>query len=186
MTLAAKYEETMSSEYPFIGRLIKVRVDEVRLPNGRLTRREVVEHRGAVAIVALEGGNVLLERQYRHTAGKVLWEIPAGTLEVDEIPRDCAIRELREETGYAAQRMEEMTHFYVAIGYSSEIIRIFIATGLSKEKATPEEDESIETVMVPLAEALEMVMKNEIEDAKSMIGILLANDFGKIKTAEPL
>lgn len=180
--MADGYEETISSEYPFSGRLVKVRVDEVRLPSGRVTRREVVVHRGAVAIVAIEGGKVLMEKQYRHTAGKVLWEIPAGTMEEGEMPGECAMRELKEETGYTAKNMDEVTHFYVAVGYSTEIIRVFIATGLNKDKATPEEDESIETVMVPMTDALDMVRRNEIEDAKSMIGILLASDWaGKSK-----
>src|SRR5512137_66467 len=110
-------EQGISAERSFAGRLLKVRVDEVLLPNGRRSRREVVEHRGAVAVVAMIGNNVLLERQYRHTAGKVMWEIPAGTLEKGESPVQAMARELEEETGYTAERIEELTHFYVAAGY---------------------------------------------------------------------
>ncbi|MBM5805471.1 MAG: NUDIX hydrolase [Candidatus Verstraetearchaeota archaeon] len=164
-------ERTISSHYPFSGRLIKVRVDEVVLPSGRRTTRELVEHRGAVAIVAVEDGKVLLERQYRHTAGRAMLEIPAGTLDAGEDPLRCAHRELREETGYTADKMEEVIHFYNAVGYSTEVIRIFLATGLKRAKARPEEDESIETHMIPFEKALKMVGTNEIEDAKTIIGL---------------
>lgn len=169
-------ETTISSEHPFSGKLIKVRVDEVLLPGGKKTRREVVVHRGAAAIVAIENGQVLLERQYRHTAGRVIWEIPAGTMEEGEDPRDCALRELEEETGYTAADVEELIHFFAAVGYSTEIIYVFIARGLKKRKASPDEDESIEPVMLPLDEAITMIGRNEIEDGKSIIGLLLAHN----------
>jgi len=163
----------VNSVYAFEGKLLKVRVDDVVLPGGKRTKREVVLHPGAVAIVAIDGGKVLLERQYRHAAGKVMWEIPAGTIEKGESQKQCALRELREETGFSAKSIEEILHFYVAVGYSTEVITLFVATGLEKNKASPEEDESIETMMVPLESALEMVERNEIEDAKTMIGLLL-------------
>jgi len=167
-----QFEKTLSSSRPFSGRLIKLRIDEVLLPNGRKTTREIVEHGGAVAVLALRGNSILMEKQYRHTAGKVLWEIPAGTIEKGEEPKDCAIRELREETGYEAKKMEEIIHFYVAVGYSTEIIRIFLATGLKWHGATLEEDEQIETKFLPIVDALQMVKCNEIEDAKTIIGLL--------------
>jgi ADP-ribose pyrophosphatase len=173
--LPKPYEETLKSNYAFEGRLLKVKVDDVRLPNGKLTKRETVVHPGAVAIVAIDDGKVLLERQFRHAAGKVIWEIPAGTLEKGETPSKCASRELKEETGYAAISLEEVSHFYVAVGYSTEVITVFVARGLTKDKASPEEDESIEAVMVPLKDALDMVRRNEIEDAKSIIGLLLVS-----------
>jgi len=170
------FERVVSSEYSFIGRLIKVRVDEVILPNGGRVRREMAIHRGAVALVAVEGGKVLLERQYRHAARKVLWEIPAGTLEEGENPEECARRELREETGYVAESMEELSRFYTAPGYSTEVIHLFLATRLRREKASLEEDESIEIRLLPLREALDMVRSNEVEDAKTIIGLLLAEN----------
>ena len=171
-----EYERTISSHYPFSGKLLKVRVDDVVLHSGRRTTREFVEHRGAVAIVAVEGGKVLLERQYRHTAGRVMWEIPAGTLDAGEGPLRCAHRELKEETGYTADKMEEIVHFYNAVGYSTEVIRIFLATGLKRAKAKPEEDESIEVRMIPFDKAVAMVGTNEIEDAKTIIGLLAVRD----------
>lgn len=169
-------EQVISSERLFSGRLLKVRVDEVLLPNGRRSKREVVEHRGAVAVVAMVGNNVLLERQYRHTAGKVMWEIPAGTLEKGESPIQAVARELEEETGYAAERIEELTHFYVAVGYSTEVIRVYLAIGLEKRSAHPDEDELIDAVLVPMSDALRMISSNEIEDAKTIIGLLMAKE----------
>jgi ADP-ribose pyrophosphatase len=169
-------EQVISSERPFSGRLLKVRVDEVLLPNGRRSKREIVEHRGAVAVVAMVGNSILLERQYRHTAGKVMWEIPAGTLEEGESPVQAAARELEEETGYTAERVEELTHFYVAVGYSTEVIRVYLAIDLEKRSAHQDEDELIDTVLVPMGDALRMVSSNEIEDAKTIIGLLIAKE----------
>ncbi|MGC8935942.1 MAG: NUDIX domain-containing protein [Candidatus Methanomethylicaceae archaeon] len=169
-------EKVLRSELAFSGRLIKVRVDEVVLPGGRLAKREIVVHRGAVAIVGLEGDRILMEWQYRHAAGKSMWEIPAGTVEEGEDPLECARRELLEETGYTAETMEEMIHFYVAVGYSTEVIRVFLATGLKKTRATPEEDENIKVEMVPFSEVLRMIRDNEIEDAKTIIGVLMLKD----------
>jgi ADP-ribose pyrophosphatase len=172
--MSEDFERVISSRYPFSGKLIKVRVDQVVLPSGRKTEREIVVHRGAVAIVGMDKGKVLMERQYRHTAGKVLWEIPAGTIEEGEDPQECAKRELREETEYVARRMEELIHFYVAPGYSTEVIYVYLASRLKREKASLEEDESIETRLIPIEEALDMIRTNEIEDAKTIIGLLLA------------
>jgi ADP-ribose pyrophosphatase len=173
---ASDREQIVSSERAFTGKLLKVRVDEVLLPSGRHSKREVVEHRGAVAIVAMVGKSVLLERQYRHAAGKVMWEIPAGTLEDGENPVATAARELEEETGFRPGKLEELAHFYVAVGYSTEVINLYIATDLEKRTSHQEEDESIETVIMPLEEALKMVSSNEIEDAKTIIGLLMAKD----------
>jgi ADP-ribose pyrophosphatase len=175
MTIIGK-EKVVSSERPFSGRLLNVRVDEVLLSNGRRSRREVVEHRGAVAIVALLGSNVLLERQYRNTSGRVMWEIPAGTLKEGESPNLAAMRELEEETGYSAGSLEELTHFYVAVGYSTEVIWVYLATNLEKKSARQDEDESIETMIVPIKDALNMVSSNEIEDAKTIIGLLIVKE----------
>jgi len=166
-------ERVIRSELAFSGKLIKVRVDEVLLPGGRVAKREIVVHRGAVAVVGIDGDMVLMERQYRHAAGKPMWEIPAGTLEEGEDPLECARRELLEETGYTAESMEEVMHFYVAVGYSTEVIHLFFATGLKKAKPSPEEDETIRAEMVPLDQVLKMVRSNEIEDAKTIIGVLM-------------
>lgn len=170
-------EETVSSSRIFSGRAISVQVEEVRLPSGKLARRETVVHPGAVAIVAVEGGKILLERQYRHTAKRVIWEIPAGTIEKGEAPEDCARRELKEETGYAADKMEQVFSFYVAPGYSTEVIHLFLAHGLKRSSKMLDDDEEIDSVFVPLPKAVEMVKDNEIEDAKTAIGILFFERF---------
>lgn len=173
MTTCGK-ERLVSSERPFTGKLLKIRVDEVLLPNGKHSKREIVEHRGAVAIVAMVGGRVVLERQYRHAAGKVMLEIPAGGLEEGETPDAAAVRELEEETGFVAGKMEKLAHFYVAVGYSTEIIWLYFATDLKKKRARQEEDEFIETITLPFEEAMKMVSSNRIEDAKTIIGLLMA------------
>ncbi|MDI9609291.1 MAG: NUDIX hydrolase [Candidatus Verstraetearchaeota archaeon] len=175
-------EDAVSSSHIFSGRIISLQVDEVRLPSGRLTHRETVIHPGAVAVVALEGDKILLERQYRHTAKRVIWEIPAGTIEKGEAPEDCARRELTEETGYSADKMEQVFSFYVAPGYSTEIIHLFLARGLKKSSKRLDDDEEIDSMFVPLSKAVEMVRDNEIEDAKTAIGILFLDRFmGKAK-----
>ncbi|MDD1764533.1 MAG: NUDIX hydrolase [Candidatus Methanomethyliaceae archaeon] len=167
-------ERIISSRSPFSGKLIKIRIDQVVLPSGRKAEREIVIHRGAVAIVGIKDREVLMERQYRHTAGKILWEIPAGTLEEGEDPKACAKRELMEETGYIAGKMKKLAHFYVAPGYSTEVIYVYLASELKKDRASPEEDESIETRFIPIEEAYDMIKTNKIEDAKTMLGLLLA------------
>jgi 8-oxo-dGTP pyrophosphatase MutT (NUDIX family) len=169
-------EQVVSSEKPFSGTLLKVRVDEVLLPSGRRSKREIVEHRGAVAMVALMGGSIILVRQYRHASGKTMLEIPAGTLEEGESPVAAAARELEEETGFLPGKLEKLAHFYVAVGYSTEVIHLYLATDLEKRSASQEEDEAIETILMPLEEAVKMVSSNEIEDAKTIIGLLMAKN----------
>ena len=166
-------EVTLSSERIYEGRVIHLRVDTVRLPDGGLTRREIIEHRGAVALVAVdENDNVLLVRQFRKAAEQDLLEIPAGTLEPGENPLDCAQRELQEETGYRADWIDPLTGFYPCPGYSTEFIHVYVATGLHPSAAEHDDDEDIEVVRTPLNKALEMFGSGEICDAKSIVGLL--------------
>jgi ADP-ribose pyrophosphatase len=166
-------EETISTRRVYEGRVVSLRVDRVRLPDGRVTDREIVEHGGAVGVVALDDdGNVLLVRQFRSALGKHLLEIPAGTLEVDEDVRACAFRELHEETGYSAQQMEPLYAFYSSPGFSNERIWLFLATCLTPGTQDVESDELIEVVKVPLQRALEMVAAGEICDGKSILGLV--------------
>ncbi len=168
-------EETIESVEAFSGRLVKLRVDTVRLPNGRKTTREVVVHRGAVAIVPmLDGDRIVMVRQFRQAAGGVLMEIPAGTLEQGENPLECAQRELQEEIGYAASDMTLMFRSFLAPGYSSEMLHTFLAQGLSKASAEQDADEFIEVVEVPLHHAVELIRQGDIKDAKTICGILMA------------
>jgi ADP-ribose pyrophosphatase len=166
-------EELVSSSNLFGGRIFNLRRDVVKLPNGRLIDREVVEHPGAVAIVPIIGDRIILVRQFRHAVGKVLCEIPAGTLKRGESPDVCAARELEEETGYVAGSLRKLFHCCLAPGYSSEVIHVYLATGLKPTKPNTDSDEFIEVLMATREEALRMVMSNEIEDAKTISGILM-------------
>ena len=167
-------EETLSSRRIFQGRVVGLRVDQVRLPSGRLTQREVVEHRGAVALVALDGeGNVLFVRHFRKAIERELLELPAGTLEHGEEPEACARRELREETGYRAGRMEHLVSFYSSPGFLTERLEVFLARELVWDPLPAREEEIIELRKLPLGQALALIAQGHICDAKSIIGILL-------------
>jgi ADP-ribose pyrophosphatase len=166
-------EDLVSSRRVYNGRVVSLRVDQVRLPSGRVTEREIVEHGGAVGIVAVDDdGQVLLVRQFRSALGTMLLEIPAGTLDPNEDVRACAFRELQEETGYAAREMRELYAFYSSPGFSNERISLFLATGLSEGAQRPETDEIIEVVKMPLDRVLEMVAAGEICDGKSILGLI--------------
>jgi ADP-ribose pyrophosphatase len=169
-------EETISTRRVYQGKVVSLRVDRVRLPNGRVTDREIVEHGGAVGVVALDNdGNVLLVRQFRSALGMHLLEIPAGTLGADEDVRACAFRELHEETGYLAQEMQPLYAFYSSPGFSNERIWLFLASGLSRGSQDVESDELIEVVKVSLGRALEMVAAGDICDGKSILGLVAAS-----------
>lgn len=166
-------EKLISSEIITKGKAFTFRVDEVEFANDRRTRRYIVEHPGAVAIIPiLPDGQIVLVKQYRHATGKMLLEIPAGTIEMGEAPEECARRELIEETSYEAESLEELTRFYTAPGYSSEIIHVFVARGLRRVKGEMEEDESIKAEIYKLDDVLKMVCDNSIEDGKTICGIL--------------
>ncbi len=166
-------EPTISSHPIYKGRIVSLRVDEVRLANGQIRQREIVEHGGAVAIVAVDDQDrVLLVRQFRKPVERFLLEIPAGTLEDGEEPDACARRELIEETGHTAERVERLVGFYSAPGFCTEYLHVYLATGLREGAASPEEDESIELVREPVSRALELIESGQIQDAKSQVGLL--------------
>ena len=154
------------------GQLFTLRKDTVRLPDGRLTDRDVIGHSGAVAIIPVLDDKIVLIRQFRQAAGKILCELPAGTLKKGEAPDKCAARELREETGYLAGNLKRLFHCYLAPGYSTEIIYVYLATNLEQVEREADSDEFIEVLTVTHGEALRMVLSNEIEDAKTICGIL--------------
>jgi ribA/ribD-fused uncharacterized protein len=169
-------ETIIGSERIFEGRIVHLRVDTVRLPDGKESKREIVEHRGAVCIVPVrEDGMVLLVRQFRLAAGKALLEIPAGTLEVGEEPLDCAARELEEETGYRAAELRPLFSMYLAPGYSTELIHAFLATDLTPTQAHTDADEHVELVPVPLSEIEKRVLAGEFQDAKTVASLLAAS-----------
>jgi len=167
-----KLEQIIMSKRIYDGRNLNLRVDEVKLENGGAGLREVVEHRGAAAIVPiLEDGNVILVRQYRYPIGSDLLEIPAGTLQANEDPKVCALRELEEETGYRSEEIARIAECFVAPGYSTERIQIYLAKQLRKTKTNMDEDENISLVVVKFSEALEKIRSGEIRDAKSIVGL---------------
>lgn len=166
-------EKTIASEDVFQGRVIKVRVDTVLLPDGNTARREVVEHPGAVVILALnEGDEIIMVRQYRHATGEVLLELPAGKRDPGESPLVCAKRELEEETGYSAQEWQVLFSFYTSPGFCNELLHFVVARGLVKGDSHPDGEEFLEVLQVPVEEARRMVAAGEIKDAKTILGIL--------------
>ena len=169
-------DEIVESEKVFQGSVVSLYVDTVRLGNGSQAVREKVTHPGAVAVVAEnEDGLILLIRQYRHAAGEVLWEIPAGKLEPDEEPIECARRELAEETGYVPDRIQKVSSFYTAPGFASEVIHLFFAEGLSESTAHQDDDESIVLSKIPFETCIEMIQNGQIRDGKTIIGLLMYN-----------
>ena len=171
---APRGEETLSSRRLYEGAVVKLRVDRVRMPTGHEAVREVVEHSGAVTVVAVDGeGRVLLVRQHRHPTGRTLLELPAGTLDRDEGPAACAARELEEETGFRAGRLRRLGGFFIAPGYCTEYIQAYLATDLEPGSAGGDEDEDIQLLTLPLAEVLRLVEAGELEDAKSLAALLL-------------
>ena len=166
-------EKILRSKYVYRGHVINLRLDQVRLPTRQIVVREIVEHRGAVAIVALDSRKrVLLVRQYRSGAGRELLEIPAGTLEKGEKPARCAVRELKEETGYHAAEWQALGHFYSSPGVCTEKMYLFVARRLTRGTAAPDEDELLRVERVPFAQALAQIERGEITDAKTIVGLL--------------
>lgn len=166
-------EKITATRKIFKGHIVTLDVHEVRLPDGKTGRRELVDHPGAVAIIALDDQQqVLLVRQYRIGAAAVLYEIPAGTLEPGEDPLVCATRELQEETGYKPGHLEPLGSFYTAPGYTTERIAVYLATRLTESVLPADHDEFIEVHPTPFARALEMIENGEIIDGKTLIGLL--------------
>jgi ADP-ribose pyrophosphatase len=169
-------DETLSSRRGFDGKLVHVRVDEVRLPTGRVTTRETVEHPGSVAIVGVTTeGQVLLLRQSHHAIGRTLLGIPAGTLEPGETPEACARRELQEETGYRAGTLEKLVSYYTSPGYTNEQMTIYLARHCVPAGGTIDPDELIRLVPTPLAEIPRLVTPgpDQVEESKTLVGLLL-------------
>lgn len=166
-------EEIIRSEYLYRGHILKLRLDQCRLDNNKIAQREIVEHHGAVAIVALDNANnALMVRQFRSGAGRELLEIPAGTLEEGEDPMICATRELKEETGYHALQWEPLGFFYTTPGFCTEKIHLYIARQLTPGTAQPDADELVQTELVPWDQLIEQIHRGEILDGKTIIGLL--------------
>jgi ADP-ribose pyrophosphatase len=166
------HEQVISSNVVYKGRAVRLRLDRVRLPTGRETSREIIEHPGSVGILPLLAGNrVLLIREYRHAVGKTIWEIPAGTMEPGETPRECALRELEEETGYRTRSLTPFFDCYPAPGYSMELMHVFLARGLTSAEQKTEEDEIISVKPVTSEKAFRMIKSGQIWDAKTICAL---------------
>lgn len=167
--------ELLRSEILLKGRAFLIRRDHLKTPNGLETKLDIIEHGGSVVIVPVdEKGNLIFVRQYRHAAGTDLLELPAGTLEKDEDPAVCAAREIREETGFAADKIEKIGNFYLAPGYSTEFMHVYLAQGLRHDPLEADADEFLSVESIPLAKAIQMAEGGEIPDSKSLAALLLA------------
>lgn len=169
-------EKTVSSEKVFEGRIIKVKVDRVEMPDGSVATRELVEHPGGVGIVAItDKDEIILVEQYRKPLDKAIYEIPAGKLDPGEHHRTCGIRELEEETGLSAKVFDYMGFIYPSPGFTDEITHVYLAKELTQGETHPDDDEFLDVKKVPFDTALKMVMDGKINDAKSVFGILKYN-----------
>jgi ADP-ribose pyrophosphatase len=170
--------ELLKSETVLKGRVFEIRRDYVRTPDGRETKFDIVVHGGSVVLIPVDAdGNLLFVRQYRHAASRDLLELPAGTLDDGEDPAVCAARELREETGFAAGRLEEIGRFYLAPGYSTELMSVFVARDLRHDPLDADADEFLSVERVPLARALQMAEQGEVPDSKSLAALFLARPY---------
>ncbi len=170
--------EVISSKLSYDGPLFRVFTDQIR-ENGRELRREVIRHSGSVVILALDDSKnkrdplVVMERQYRHAAGKYLLEVPAGKLEEDENALAGAKRELLEETGFRARKWRKMVRYFASPGFLGEWMQVFVAESLTAGDAKPEYDEQIDVRMIPLSELLRMIEQGKIQDGKTLISVML-------------
>ncbi len=170
-------ETFISRERVYDGLLLTVNRDRVGLPDGSESVREWIEHPGAAAVVPLfDDGSTVLVRQFRYATGRSFLEVPAGKIDAGETPAEVAIRELEEETGWRAADVEPLGAMYPCIGYSDEVIHLFIARGLERGDATHHAGEEIEVVRMPFAEAVRLARAGEIEDGKSAVALLRAAD----------
>ncbi len=167
-------EKILTTERIYSGRVVNLEVSEVELPDGKHQKREIIRHVGASAVVALDDDNrLLLVRQYRVAADKVMLEIPAGLLNPAEDPMAAAVREFQEETGYKPTNIQPLGGFHTAPGYTTEYIHLYFATGLVESRLTGDEDEFIEVERLTFDEAMSLINTGEITDAKTIIALLL-------------
>ena len=173
----------VASRREYTGRVINLDIDQVRFPNGKVGELEMIRHSGASAVLPFLGDpsgddpTILLIRQYRYAADGFIYEIPAGRLEPGEPPEQCAVRELREETGCTAAKMEHLYTMYTTPGFTDERIYLFVATGLERGESALEQDEFVETVPTTMSAALGLIKDGTINDAKTALSILYVAGF---------
>lgn len=168
-------EKSLASTVVFDGNLLTVYCDTVELPNGKHAGREFIRHPGAVAVVPItQDGHVVLVRQYRYPVGTAILEVPAGKLDKGEHPDDCVRRELEEETGYVAKRIRKLSSIYTTPGFTDEVIHLYLADDLTLAKQRPDEDEFLDVEVYSKEQIKVMIEDGTINDAKSMLALLLA------------
>ncbi|MBV6397256.1 MAG: ADP-ribose pyrophosphatase [Anaerolineales bacterium] len=166
--------QLLRSETLLQGRAFAIRRDWMKTPDGRETKFDIIEHGGSVVIAPLDSdGNLLFVRQYRHATGRELLELPAGTLNEGEHPDVCAAREMREETGFAAGTLERLGEFFLAPGYSTEFMVVYLATDLTHDPLEADADEFLSVERVSIGRALDMARRGEMPDAKSLAALFL-------------
>ena len=170
------FEKKINSRQVFDGVVVKLYVDDIELPNGKKSVREIIRHPGAVCVIPVtDEGEVIMVRQFRYAFNKVLLEVPAGKLEPNEDPLDAALRELEDESGVMAKYVEHIGEIYTTVALIDEKIHVYLATGLTFKNAHPDEDEFLEVEKIPLKTLVDMVMNGEIKDSKTQIAILKAD-----------
>ena len=170
--------ELLRSETLLQGRVFRIRRDTLKTPDGRETKFEIIEHGGSVVIIPVdEHGNMYFVRQYRHAAGMDLLELPAGTRDGDEPYEECAAREIREETGMEAGKLQKVGEFFLAPGYSSEFMEVYLATDLKHNPLEADDDEFLSVEKYPVRQAVEMAERGEMPDAKSLAALLMAKPY---------
>ena len=173
-------EKTLSSRLIYEGRAVKLRIDTVKVPSGRETTREIVEHSDCVAIIAIDAdNNILLVKQFRQAVGKELLEIPAGGIEPGEDPVATVRRELREETGYLPRKVKRLGDFYSSPGYCTEYLHLYLATDLISSPLTAEDTEDISLIRVPTAQITILITSGSICDTKSIAGLFAFLEYQK-------
>ena len=166
-------EKTLESERIYEGKILNLRKDTVTVENGT-SMREIVEHNGGAVIVPVtDDRKVIMVKQYRKPARRVMLEVPAGKIDPGEDHYTTAVRELREETGYTAENVRFLTMMYPSVGYSEEKLYIYMVTGLTPGETDPDENEAIDVVEIPLDEIHKMIMEGKIEDAKTIAGVMM-------------
>lgn len=174
-------ERIIKSEKVYSGKILSVKLSTVELPDQKYSKREIVLHDNAVAVVAIHDDKILLVKQYRISVDKIIYEVPAGMIEHDENPKDAALRELEEETGYRAKNIEYLTEFYSTPGFCTEKLSIFYAKDLEFVGQNLDEGENLEVVEMPLEEAMSMIESGEIMDGKTISSILFYDKFSRGK-----
>ena len=169
-------EKTISTEMIYKGAILNLRRDKVTVENGT-SYREIIEHNGGAVLAAVtDEGKMVMVRQYRKPAERVMLEVPAGKIDPGETPFETACRELKEETGYTPGEVKYLTEFYPSVGYSEEVLYLYLCTGLTAGETCPDENEALDVLEMDVEELYEMVMRAEIRDAKTIIAIMMVRD----------